>query len=37
LKALVIRNNPFILDKDEKKFLEKWASDQNTSKTLLVY
>jgi internalin A len=37
LKVLVIRNNPIILDQDEKKFLEQWATDQSASKALLVY
>lgn len=37
LKVLVVRNNPFILDENERKFLKKWASDQNPSKVLLIY
>jgi Leucine-rich repeat (LRR) protein len=37
MKILLIKNNPLILDEDEREFLEKWASDQNPSKVWLVY
>jgi hypothetical protein len=37
LNILLIINNPLILDEDESEFLEKWASDQDPSKVLLVY
>ncbi|MEJ2594458.1 MAG: leucine-rich repeat domain-containing protein [bacterium] len=37
LRILILRNNPFILDENERKFLEKWAADQNPAKVLLVY
>lgn len=37
LKVLIARNNPFILDEPEDIFLNKWSSEQNPEKVLLVY